>query len=130
MPTSYYYPPVFWSLSSRFDTHCRDEMKCTYIKTALLPSVSYPRAKVMLWQRADFATGRATLNWSDPHAKTPIALVDGSCETQNMSDLYAATERDGELIPTETCCRPYAPSPIYPFYWATLHGIKVRDLPR
>jgi prepilin-type N-terminal cleavage/methylation domain-containing protein len=128
MPTSFYYSVAFWSRSDRFPGHCREDMKPEYIHTALLPSVTYPSAKVVLFERCDFASGRVPLSWCDQRAKTHIALVDGSCETQDMADLYAAAQQDATLIPTDTCCG--GQSPIPPFFWATLNGIKGRDLHR
>jgi prepilin-type N-terminal cleavage/methylation domain-containing protein len=130
MPTSFLYSPVFWSRSTRFAGHCRDDMKPEYISTAMLPAVTMPSAKVMLFERGDFSSGRRPVTWCDHQAKTHVAVVDGSCDTVDMTSLYAAAAREADLIPTETCCPPNQPSPTLPYFWATLHGIKGRDLPR
>lgn len=129
MPTSYYYPPVFWSKASRFASACRDEMKPEYVSTALLAAVTYPSAKVMLFERCDFGSGRSPIAWFGNTAKTHVALVDGSCDTINMSQLItaAAQSNSADLIPTQPCCHP--PEPMI-FFWATLNGIHGRDLPR
>lgn len=130
MPTSFYYPPVFWSKPSRFDSHCRADMKAEDVETALQASVTYPSAKVLLFERGDFASGRTAMTWFDQRAKTHVAIVDGSCDTVNIGSLYnsAMQASNADMIPTETCCP--MPPPLPTFFWATYRGVQGRDLAR
>jgi prepilin-type N-terminal cleavage/methylation domain-containing protein len=129
MPTSFVYPPVFWSRPNRF-FHCRDDMTPPYLETQVLASVVHPSAKVMLFERGDFASERTALSWNDRRAKTHIALVDGSCDTVVMRDLIAAAAASPDLIPTETCCPPVLPDQPLGFFWATFMGVQGRDISR
>lgn len=131
MPSSFYYPPTFWSKPSRFSSLCRADMTADLIETHVMASVLYPSAKVLLWERADFASGKAPLGWNDRRAKTHVALVDGSCDTINMGSLYNSAKESGnaDLIPTQGCCHK-PPSDAMNFFWGTWNGVQGRDLPR
>lgn len=129
MPTSFYYPPVFWSKPSRFFSFCRDEMTTKYLETQLLSSVVFPQAKVMLYERADFSTKASGLGTGDAAAKIHIALVDGSCDTIEMGRVHAAaTSGATDLIATSHCCGPPPHPPEW--FWATHRGVQGRDIPR
>lgn len=130
MPTSYIYSPVFWSKPRRFLGHCRDDMAPELISTALQSAITYPSAKVLLFERGDIAGGRTGLQYNSQHANTHVALVDGSCERVSMRNLYDAAQRSPGLIATEACCPQPPPGPTLPFFYATHRGIQGRDLDR
>jgi hypothetical protein len=130
MPTSFLYPPVFWCKPERFYESCRQDMAANLLQTQLLGSVLHPTAKVMLYERADFASGRTPLDLGSHSAKIHVATVDGSCDTVDMGALQASSTLSADLVATTTCsCPPPEPGSPHTF-WATYRGIQGRDLNR
>jgi prepilin-type N-terminal cleavage/methylation domain-containing protein len=129
MPTSFYYPPVFWSTPTRFYQLCRDPMIPQTIQTQLLGSVLHPSAKVMLYERADFASSRVPLGLTSAGAKIHVATVDGSCDTADMGAVQGSILHNPDLIATTICICGSPPPPPQTF-WATFRGVQGRDLAR
>jgi hypothetical protein len=129
MPTSFLYPPVFWCKPERFYLLCRDDMKAELVQTQTLASVLYPAAKVLLYERADFASARVPLSLTSHAAKIHVATVDGSCDTAEMGALMAAMTTHADLIAT-TICTCVNPPPPPQTFWATFRGVQGRDLNR
>jgi prepilin-type N-terminal cleavage/methylation domain-containing protein len=128
MPTSFYYPPVFWSTPSRFYQLCRAPMTAQTVQTQLLGSVLNPSAKVLLFERADFASARTPIPYTSEAAKIHVATVDGSCDTVDMRGLHASMQHNADLVATTVCdCGPPPPPQTF---WATFRGVQGRDLPR
>jgi prepilin-type N-terminal cleavage/methylation domain-containing protein len=130
MPTSFLYPPVFWSKPERFYGACRNDMKPELLQIQLLGSVLHPTAKVLLYERADFASGRTPLDLSSHGAKIHVATVDGSCDTVDMGALQASATVGTDLIATTYCDCPPGPPPPPQTFWATFRGVQGRDLNR
>jgi prepilin-type N-terminal cleavage/methylation domain-containing protein len=129
MPTSFLYSPVFWCKPERFYFLCREDMTPELIQTQTLASVLHPAAKVLLYERADFASGRVPLSLMSQGAKIHVATVDGSCDTVDMGGLNAGTTTHTDLIATAVCDCPPLP-PIPQTFWATFRGVQGRDLNR
>jgi len=127
-PSSFLMSPTFWLSESRYNGSDRSRVCCTDIKTQRTESVSYPSAKVLLWQRADFSQStRPRLDqsgttqflpgppsWINTRSVIPVALADGSSTDVRMGDLIgraaAATTSAMELLPVgmtrPTVCAP------------------------
>ncbi len=122
-PSSYLYSPTFWCSPDRYQI--REELRPEHLMNMRMDSVASPSAKVMLWERADFAQNRrvefrevgtksANLppSWANPRAKPHVALVDGSVTKVDMDDLTnRATKtdpdnRDADLFPIGTYSAP------------------------
>jgi prepilin-type N-terminal cleavage/methylation domain-containing protein len=128
LPTSFLYPPVFWSKPERFGP-CKEVMTAEFIRATPLAAVTYPSAKVMVFERLDFATAREPLDYilSRARSHAHIFLVDGSADSVAIADLSDAWDRALLPAPPQECCNPIGDGP--PF-WSTLHGSAGRDLPR
>ncbi|MGH7242411.1 MAG: type II secretion system protein [Phycisphaerales bacterium] len=98
-PSSFYYSPTFWINPDRYSTE-RRQMLHSDLLNARMDSVSLPAAKVLLWERADFAqrqrvefnsTGvtstRVSPAWGNPRARPHVALVDASVQQVDIGDL-------------------------------------------
>jgi hypothetical protein len=168
-PTSFLYSPVFWSSPARYPCPCsRLPMTAGMIQTQSLANVSSPSAKVLLFSRSDFSQDRRveirgsqstpsrnSPAWSNPRAKSAVALADGSVDTVSiesiMERMTAQPRPADDLVPCGTFAPPdgmtlappkhqasqYALGSVagsdgeYPlFFWATQKGVKGRDLPR
>lgn len=118
-PSSYLYSPTFWCTPERYQS--RDPLLPKHLLNMRMDSVSSPAAKVMIWERADFAqnrrvefrdSGAKSANlapaWANPRARPHAALVDGSVVKVDMEDLTRRVtntdpdNRDGDLFPTGT----------------------------
>jgi prepilin-type N-terminal cleavage/methylation domain-containing protein len=130
VPGSFYYSPTFWSTPERYAGGCRPAMTPEMLQTATLAAVRYPAAKVLIWERGDFASGRTALDWNDPRAHGHVATVDGSIDTVTIRDILQHAVSESDLIGVNVCCPLPTPPPPPPLFWATLHGYKGRDLPR
>ncbi|MBS0198543.1 MAG: type II secretion system protein [Planctomycetes bacterium] len=135
-PSSFLYSPVFWSKPERYAGSIRGSMLPDMIRTALQSSVIKPSAKVVVWERADFAQ-QSYPNWASVRARTHIALVDGSCDTVDMGDLTRRAldaiatpdTNDDDLAPCDADLgNPLKPFPL--FFFATRNGVKGRDIAR
>jgi prepilin-type N-terminal cleavage/methylation domain-containing protein len=96
-PSSYWYPPVFWQQSSRFDSYARPAGIASnkyFFRRNKTTDCFYPAKKVMLFENKDYAA-KDTPQWNLAKAKPCVALVDGSGSIVSMSDVVAST--DGPL---------------------------------
>lgn len=110
-PSSFVYPPVFYSDSGRFPGGLHTEATSGNVRTQFSQSVAYPSKKVLLFERADFDqrdritvsdTGGSTRvgrppAWNNIRSHTAVATVDGGVQEVDMSELYGSS--DQALIP-------------------------------
>ncbi len=123
-PSSYLYSPTFWINPDRYNGD-RRAMSHSDLMNMRMDSVSFPSAKVLLWERADFSqrerlefsqggtvSARLSPSWANPRSKPSIALVDGSVNQADMAELTRraadATKenRDLDLSPCGTFSAP------------------------
>jgi hypothetical protein len=150
-PSSYWYPPVFWQLSSRFEDETRPDGKNTnffFMRRNTIPECTFPNKKVLLHEAKDFVQKTQPM-WNSVRAKPQVLLVDGSGRTMNMAEVYA----DTSLTATTPPDKLPQPSGLWmpgenemqrqmyfgkaqgfdwdytnpAFFWATRNGIKGRD---
>lgn len=129
--SSFLYSPTFWSKPERYRVSMRAPMTEEMIQTALLSTVRYPAAKVMLYERSDFSS-RVAKEIADPSARPSVALADGSVTRADMNEIYDRIEHSGSeegLMPciSSGCQIPGSQSL---FFYATRNGVRGRDLPR
>lgn len=122
-PSSFVYSPTFWSDAERYSSAAggRDAMSEPMLRTAAVGSVSSPSAKVMIFERGDFAQARRVqINqtgstaadrspaWNNPRAKTTVGLVDGSIDQIEMGDLTrrASTSDGAAYLPAGRFAAP------------------------
>jgi prepilin-type N-terminal cleavage/methylation domain-containing protein len=134
MPGSFYYSPTMWKSPSSYDfqrlTHLcpsygpeyREDccvgpetpLKCGCPSSNTIDGVSFPSAKVMLFERADFAqkkrveivgntsvTKNAYPAWNNPRAKPSVITVDGSmvrADTSQLTKLAADSIRNDPML--------------------------------
>jgi len=115
-PSSYLYSPTFWCNPERY--FAREALEPKDLMNMRMDSVSSPSAKVMIFERADFAqrqrvefhlsgattAARLSPAWANPRANPHVALVDGSVTEVDMGDLTrrasdTADDRDSDLKP-------------------------------
>ncbi len=152
-PSSYWYSPTFWQMSSRYDGPTRpaaNQNNTFYVRRNRYSDCTFPSKKVLLFENKDFvAAGKPMYN--SPYAQPQILLVDGSGRTLAMRDIYARTAigRDpvgGELEAPSGLWGPgenemqnrmeYGKKQGFEwdysspgFFFATRHGVRGRDLP-
>lgn len=106
--TSYWFPPVFWLGSERYDRSIfapmgMEPQYSRFLRRNRFDDVSLSTQKVLLFERFDWsqqrrATGTASgtmrlpPQWNNPGAKPQVAFVDGSVATVRMSDVHALGE--------------------------------------
>lgn len=116
-PTSFIYSPVFWSDASRYNGFAtRGAMDPPMVRTQTLNDVTYPEAKVLLFERMDFTQRDRTViiesgsdiitrqdpvppAWNNIRANPAVATIDGSVRKVRMNDLYADIAARPELTP-------------------------------
>jgi prepilin-type N-terminal cleavage/methylation domain-containing protein len=128
LPTSFPYSPTFWSKPMRYFSSCRGDMGPDMIETQYISSVAYPAAKVMIWERGDFSSGRAPTGLHNPRSRIAVGLVDGSCDKIDMGRLQEDMLNHADLIATITCCPPPPEKPH--LFAATFRGVQGRDIHR
>ncbi len=158
-PSSYWYPPVFWQLSERFETHNlnpradnpRDPRNPNWIARNRLGEVVIPTQKVLVFEAKDYQAKTPTM-WNRAGSRPHVALVDGAATRVNMSKIIQETATtpsgDESKIPMPAgVWNPGEPemSTQYEygrregfvwdyggpaFFWRTRFGIKGRDFIR
>ncbi|MCC6322401.1 MAG: type II secretion system protein [Phycisphaerales bacterium] len=113
-PSSFIYSPTFWSDSDRYQRGSRGALLEPSLKTAAAGSVSSPSAKVLMFERADFAQNKRveigqagstssgnSPAWNNPRSRTSIGMADGSVDQVSMADLTrkAGTLEGGVYLP-------------------------------
>lgn len=126
-PGSFLYSPTFWSKPERYPEDCpRLTTTVDMVRTNLVSNVSFPSAKVLMWERMDFGQkerilldneaaereGRAPA-WNNIRARTAVSVVDGSVEEIDMGRLYGAAEAE-EIIPLDLGSMPDDPPLLRP----------------
>jgi prepilin-type N-terminal cleavage/methylation domain-containing protein len=117
-PSTFLYSPTFWSDGERYPAGGRLPMIESFVRTSATGSISVPSAKVMLFERADFAQARRveirqgqsitsdkSPSWSNPRAKTSVGLADGSIDQVKVGDITRLAASSGgasELLPGGT----------------------------
>jgi prepilin-type N-terminal cleavage/methylation domain-containing protein len=117
LPGSFHYSSAFWLSPRRFPAtlQAADE---GMIRTAALAEVTYPDAKVLVWERSDFsrmARGSPVYN---------VVTVDGSVREAAVTDI----ERSGLAPAVSPLSPPCGPSRSY--FLHTRGGVGGRDIPR
>jgi prepilin-type N-terminal cleavage/methylation domain-containing protein len=145
-PSSYWYPPVFWQETRRFENLTRPNATAGnryFFARNKVSDATFPSAKVLVFEGKDYCN-KKQLMWNEAGAEARYALVDGSAGTVKTSKLAQATAAD--LLPApsglwnpgaaEMNRYDYGPTrgftwtygqPAY--FWATRDGIHGRDLP-
>ncbi|MEO1008655.1 MAG: type II secretion system protein [Planctomycetota bacterium] len=111
-PTSFYLSPTLWTRPDRFRRGAREPMTPSGLATIGIDSVASPEAKVMAWERADFAQKQRTVisagtarreqiapSWVNPRAKPHAATADGSVRRVDMDRLHDEAAEGGEYLP-------------------------------
>jgi len=125
-PSSFLYSPTFWIDPERYMKD-RVSMSASQLLNARMDSVSFPSAKVLLWERSDFeqrerlefnagsvTSARVSPSWGNPRSKPHVALVDGSVQQVNIGDLsqrvvdQSQSNRDLDLKPVGLLAAPDA----------------------
>jgi prepilin-type N-terminal cleavage/methylation domain-containing protein len=154
-PSSYWYPPVFWQLPSRFDRTTRPQgtpANRFFINRNRISETLFPTQKVLIFEAKDFHYARDKPMWNEPRARPQVACVDGSAKLIRTADIINRTSTtgglddpgmlpapsgtwnpgDGEMNGYLEYGRPQGffwtfGQPAY--FWATRQGIRGRDLP-
>lgn len=115
--TSYWYSPTFWASPERFSTDkaTRDDMKASFLRRNRIDDVTFPSAKVFLWERFDTTKNKRTSTqfsrsnavkappaWNNPQAEPNVATVEGSVfrtKTDALVALAADPKTQAEFRP-------------------------------
>ncbi len=147
-PSSYWYPPVFWQQSSRFDGTTRPQgtqANKFFISRNHISDCVYPSLKVLIFEGKDYEDVSQYM-WNNARANTNVAMVDGSVRVLRMADIIAQTSdtAPGGLPAPSGTWNPgvgemsgyleYGPPrfiweyglPAY--FFATRHGLRGRDV--
>ncbi len=94
-PTSYWYPPVFWSDPKRFENFATlrpqgSASNSWWVKRNKQTDVYDTAKKVLLFEGKDFV-GRTQPMWYKPESKICTAVCDGSGRIIQMSQVTSAT---------------------------------------
>jgi prepilin-type N-terminal cleavage/methylation domain-containing protein len=152
-PSSYWYPPVFWQLSSRFNQTTRQvgtPANRYFIARNKVSDTLFPSAKVLLFENKDFSS-KEKWAWNEPRAMPQVVMVDGSAKPVRMQDVIQHTSTTGGLddpgkipAPAGTWNPTYLEMNRYEYgqpqgfswtfgnpayFWATRLGLRGRDLP-
>lgn len=101
-PSSFLLSPTLWSDASRYGGGTRGPVEHDVVRTQLSSSVTYPEAKVLVFERMDFGQrDRVRLGssdesiaeasppaWNNIRSKTAVFTADGSVRELVMADLY------------------------------------------
>jgi prepilin-type N-terminal cleavage/methylation domain-containing protein len=145
-PSSYWYPPVFWQQSERFEPVTRpvaNQGNRYFLARNKFSDTTFPGSKVLVLESKDYSSKRQPM-WNEVGADSRVALVDGSARSVKISEIARATAAD--LLP--------APSGVWnpgqaelvrydyginrgfqwtfgqpAYFWATRNRIRGRDLP-
>lgn len=106
--TSYWYPPLFWLASERYEREMflpigSEQTYAKYLARNRFDQSPNPSLKVLLFERFDWSqprrvTGTATgvvaqpPQWNNPSANPQVAFVDGSVASIRMADVHVRGE--------------------------------------
>ncbi|MBX3361575.1 MAG: type II secretion system protein [Phycisphaeraceae bacterium] len=100
-PSSYWYPPVFWQQTTRFETNSRPRGTAAnkfFIRRNKTTDVHYPSKKVLIFENKDYAS-KDQPQWNDPRARVAVAMADASGVVINMANVVADTALPDETAP-------------------------------
>lgn len=94
MPTSYWYPPVFFQEAQKFSGTERPAFAWVPRRNKV-GDVVYPEQKVLLFESKEYDDPKQPM-WNDPSARPLVAMVDGSAERIRIADIIEqrASARD------------------------------------
>lgn len=144
--SSFLYSPTFWTKPERYNitnpNGMRPEMQPEWLRNNQVSSVTYPSAKVMLWERCNFAHASQRTGFIGLSSARNVAVADGSVIFLQMRDIVdamsssgggggggggsgrgVAAPTNGSMIYCNTGAGPE-------FFFGTANGIRGRDIPR
>ncbi|MBX3357342.1 MAG: prepilin-type N-terminal cleavage/methylation domain-containing protein [Phycisphaeraceae bacterium] len=94
--TSYWYPPVFWLKSERYQSETFVPIgpapgESQWLARHTISSVPMSSHKALLFERMDWS-GRRPVQWNNLRARPQVAFVDGSVSVVTMADVHALAE--------------------------------------
>ncbi|MBC7833795.1 MAG: type II secretion system protein [Phycisphaerales bacterium] len=150
-PSSYWYPPVFWQATTRFNNLTRlngNSSNGYFLRRNRASDVVFPDKKVFFFEGKDYQSAAQPM-WNTSAARPVVILVDSSARNANMADVIRQTappgNNDPEYLPApsglwtpgsaEMDQRMLygAPQGFYwtygrpAFFWATRKGLRGRD---
>jgi prepilin-type N-terminal cleavage/methylation domain-containing protein len=136
-PSSFMYSPTFWTKPERYPIGgSRAPMAPEWLRNNQVSSVTYPSAKVMLWERCNFAQSSTRGGDIGLSSARNVATADGSVIFLQMRDIVDAMSGTGggsgrgvsapSNGPLIYCNTPSGPE----FFFGTAGGIRGRDIPR
>lgn len=119
-PSSFILSPTVWSDAARLPRGARLPMDAGSVRTQLSTSVSYPDAKVLVFERMDFRQrDRIRVGgseegvregyspaWNNIRSRTAVFMVDGSVRQVSMSDLYEQAAANPVITPSGAASIP------------------------
>ncbi|MDX2118931.1 MAG: prepilin-type N-terminal cleavage/methylation domain-containing protein [Planctomycetota bacterium] len=115
--SSYWYSPTMWCGADRYPTDkaARENMAAKFLRRNRVDDVTFPSAKVFLWERFDMTKNsrvssklsqtysvKAPPQFNNPQAEPNVALVEGSVtrvKTSTLVDLAADAKTQQEFRP-------------------------------
>jgi len=111
-PSSFYLSATLWSTPGRFGAGSRGPMTRETLMPTTFASMAFPEAKVLIYERADFAqktrvsfdsAGARRENmppsWANPRARPHVATGDGSVRQLDMGELHDGAAEDAQFLP-------------------------------